>query len=138
MLLYEPDGEVHPNVTVVMEGHRRLERGDMTAIEHMFGPDIAWHESGVVPPAQVYVGVPAVMAFWKRYFTAAGPDFRQDIVSIMANQEYVSSIVRLAGSKGSRQFTATVVDLMRMESGHIAEFWRFYEDPAAARAFFDG
>ena len=98
MLLYEPDGEVHPNVAVVMEGHRRLERGDMTAIEHMFSPDI---------------------------------------VSIMANQEYVSSVVRLAGSKGLRQFTATVVDLMRMESGHIAEFWRYYEDPVAARTFFD-
>ena len=137
MLLYEPDGAVHPNVSVVMDGHRRLEQGDMTAIEHMFSPDIAWHESGVVPPATVYAGVPAVMQFWTRYFTAAGPGFRQDIVSIMANDEYVSSIVRLTGAKGSRQFTATVVDLMRMESGHIAEFWRYYDDLAAARAFFD-
>ena len=138
MLLYKPTGAVHPNVSVVMEGHLRLERGDNAAIAAMFSPTIKWHEFGVVQPTDaVYSGVDAVMGFWKRYFAAAGPNFRQDIVSIMANDEYVSSIVRLTGSKGDLKLATNAIDLMLMESGLIAEFWRYYDDLEAIRKFFD-
>ena len=121
-----------------MEGHLRLERGDNAAIAAMFSPAIKWHEFGVVDPRDaVYSGVDSVMGFWKRYFGAAGPGFKQDIVSIMANDEYVSSIVRLTGSKGDLTLATTAVDLMLMDSGLIAEFWRYYEDLEAVRKFFE-
>jgi hypothetical protein len=127
---------VHPNVTFVVEAHARLKEGDMAAIHDMFAPDITWHEFGSSPLAGSYVGREDVMAFWKRYFTAAGAGFRQDIVSIMANDDYVSSIVELAGMKSGATLSQTAVDVMRMVDGKIAEFWRYYADLGQASAFF--
>ena len=136
MLLYEAPEDPHPHVVTVMKGHRLLEQGDMSGIELTFAPDIVWHESGVVPPASAYHGVAEVMAYWSRYFSAAGAGFTQDIVSIMANDEYVTSVVLLAGAKGADVFADTAVDLMRMRDGRIAEFWRYYSDFPRAVAFF--
>ena len=136
MLLYRPSGTIHPNAAVVIDGHTRLERGDLDAIGRMFSPDIVWHEPGVVPPARPYVGVGDVMAYWKVYFGAAGPGFQQDIVSIMANDEYATSIVQMRGSKPSLSFTGVAIDVMRMDAGLIAEFWRYYDNFDLARAFF--
>ncbi|MBJ7602538.1 MAG: nuclear transport factor 2 family protein [Candidatus Dormibacteraeota bacterium] len=138
MLLYKPTGAVHPNAAVVIDGHTRLERGDLDAIRRMFSADIIWHESGVVPPARGYVGVEDVMEYWKVYFGAAGASFQQDIVSIMANDEYATSIVQMRGSKSSLSFTGTAVDVMRMDAGLIVEFWRYYDNFELARAFFSG
>ena len=127
---------VHPNVTFVVEAHARLEEGDMAAIHDMFAADITWHEFGSSPLAGSYVGREDVMAFWKRYFSAAGAGFRQDILSIMANDDYVSSIVELAGMKPGATLSQTAVDVMRMADGKIAEFWRYYADLDQANAFF--
>jgi len=127
---------VHPNVTFVVEAHARLEEGDMAAIRDMFAADITWHEFGSSPLAGSYVGREDVMAFWKRYFSAAGAGFRQDILSIMANDDYVSSIVQLAGTKSEATLSQTAVDVMRMADGKIAEFWRYYADLGQANAFF--
>lgn len=127
---------VHPNVTFVVEAHARLEEGDMAAIRDMFAANITWHEFGSSPLAGSYVGREDVMAFWKRYFSAAGAGLRQDIVSIMANDDYVSSIVQLAGMKPGATLSQTAVDVMRMADGKIAEFWRYYADLGQAEAFF--
>ncbi len=136
MLLYKPTSAVHPNAAVVIDGHTRLERGDLDAIGRMFSGDIVWHEAGVVPPARAYVGVADVMQYWKAYFAAAGAGFQQDIVSIMANDEYATSIVQMRGSKRSLSFTGVAIDVMRMDAGLIAEFWRYYDNFDLAHAFF--
>lgn len=127
---------VHPNVTFVVEAHARLEEGDLAAINDMFAVDITWHEFGSSPLAGSYVGRENVMAFWKRYFTAAGVGFRQDILSIMANDNYVSSIVELNGIKPEATLSQSAVDVMRMVDGKIAEFWRYYADLDQANTFF--
>jgi uncharacterized protein len=127
---------VHPNVTFVVEAHARLEEGDLAAINDMFAVDITWHEFGSSSLAGSYVGRENVMAFWKRYFSAAGVGFRQDIVSIMANDDYVSSIVELNGIKPEATLSQGAVDVMRMVDGKIAEFWRYYADLDQANAFF--
>ena len=108
----------------------------MAAINDMFAADITWHEFGSSPLAGSYVGREDVMAFWKRYFTAAAPGFKQDIVSIMANDDYVSTIVELSGMKPEAALTQSAVDVMRMAGGKIAEFWRYYADLGQANAFF--
>ena len=54
----------------------------------------------------------------------------------MANDEYATSIVHLAGAKTGHGYTATAVDVMRIGDGRIAEFWRYHDDLAAARDFF--
>jgi ketosteroid isomerase-like protein len=126
----------HPNVTLVNEAHERLERGDMAAISEMFADDITWHEFGSSPLAGTYVGRDEVMKFWRRYFTAAGPDFTQDIVSVMANDDFVTSIVELTGIKPSTGLSQTAADVMRIADGRIAEFWRYYADLKEASDFF--
>jgi len=126
----------HPNVILVNEAHDRLERGDTAAIREMFADDITWHEFGQPPLAGTYVGREAVMAFWQRYFGAAGPALSQDIVSVMANDDYVTTIVQLTGTKPGARLSQTAADVMRIADGKIAEFWRYYADLGAAHTFF--
>jgi ketosteroid isomerase-like protein len=126
---------LHPNVQFVIDAHEKLERRDMDAIPQMFLPNIVWHEFGSVDFAGAYVGIADVMAFWKVYFEAAGNGFQQDILEIMANDSHVCSIVRLTGIKPSIALNQTAADIMRIEEGKIAEFWRYYADTAAAHAF---
>jgi uncharacterized protein len=131
-----PTRAEHPNVTLVNEAHERLERGDTAAIRDMFADDITWHEFGSSPLAGTYVGRDEVMKFWQRYFTAAGRDFTQDIVSVMANDDFVTSIVELTGTKSSTRLSQTAADVMRIADGRIAEFWRYYADLQEANDFF--
>ena len=126
----------HPNVTLVNEAHERLERGDAAAIREMFADDITWHEFGGPPLAGTYVGRDAVMTFWQQYFAAAGPSLTQDIVSVMANDDFVTTIVQLTAAKPGAQLDQTAADVMRIHDGKIAEFWRYYADLGAAHAFF--
>ncbi len=130
------EGDVHPHVTFVITAHERLEQGDMAAINDMFAADIVWHEFGTSPLAGKYIGRDDVMAFWKTYFAAAGPGFRQGIRSVMANDEYASSIVELSGTKSAATLTQTAVDVMRMVDGRIAEFWRYYADLGQVNEYF--
>lgn len=118
-----------------MAGHRNLENRDLEAIEKTFTADIVWHEFGSSRLSGSFTGIAAVMGYWKVYFEAAGPDYRQDILEIMANDDYVTSIVRLSGSKTGTGIDQNAVDIMRMHNGKIAEFWRYYADIAAAHHF---
>ena len=54
----------------------------------------------------------------------------------MANDEYVSSIVELSGTKSAATLTQTAIDVMRMVDGRIAEFWRYYADLGQASEYF--
>jgi ketosteroid isomerase-like protein len=126
----------HPNVTLVNEAHERLERGDMAAVREMFADGITWHEFGHSPLAGTYVGRDEVMKFWQRYFAAAGPAFAQDIVSVMANDSFVTSIVELTGTKSGTRMSQSAADVMRVADGKIAEFWRYYADLGEASDFF--
>jgi ketosteroid isomerase-like protein len=126
----------HPNVTLVNEAHERLGRGDMAAIREMFADGITLHEFGHSPLAGTYVGRDEVMTFWQRYFAAAGPAFTQEIVSVMANDILVTSIVELTGTKSGTTLSQPAADVMRIADGRIAEFWRYYADLGEANAFF--
>lgn len=126
----------HPNVALVNEAHERLGRGDMAAIREMFAHDITWHEFGHSPLAGIYVGRDEVLEFWRRYFAAAGPAFTQDIVSVMANDIFVTSIVQLTGAKSGTSLSQSAADVMRIADGRIAEFWRYYADLGEASDFF--
>lgn len=76
------------------------------------------------------------MRFWQRYFGAAGPSFTQDIVSVMANDDFVATIVQLTAAKPGTRLDQTAADVMRIKDGKIAEFWRYYADLGAAHDFF--
>lgn len=135
-ILFSPGADaVHPNVQFVIDGHMRLERGDMQAISAMFADDIVWHEFGTSPLAGSFSGIDAVLAYWRDYFDAAGATFNQDITQIMANDDYVTSIVHMTGQKVDRTFDQTAVDIMRMGGGKIVEFWRYYADVEEAHSF---
>lgn len=127
----------HPNVQFVVDAHEMLGQGDVAAIrEVLWTPGIVWHEWGPSDLAGTYVGADAVLDFWKVIFAAAGPHFTQDITTITANDTHVTTIVRISGRKGAHTLSQTVVDVMRMEEGRLAEFWRYYADVAAAHAYF--
>jgi limonene-1,2-epoxide hydrolase len=126
----------HPNVRFVVDSHEKLGQGRVGAIRDAWTPGIVWHEWGRSGLSGTYVGVEAVLEFWKVFFSAAGPHFTQDITAITANDVYVTSIVRISGRKGTRTLEQTVVDVMRMEQSRLAEFWRYYADVTAAHEFF--
>jgi ketosteroid isomerase-like protein len=121
----------HPHIQFVLDGHEALQAKDIVRIRAMFAPEILWHEFGDRPLGGRYRGVDEVMDFWKTYFQAAGDTFRQDIVSILANDAFVSTIVELTIHKGGRRHSQRAIDVMRMQGGKIAEFWRYYEDVRA-------
>ena len=135
-ILAEIGPDPHPNVRFVVDSHEKLEQGDVGAIRESWTPGILWHEWGDSDLSGTYVGADAVLEFWKVFFAAAGPRFTQDITAITANDTYVTSLARISGRKGARTLDQTVVDVMRMEEGRLAEFWRYYADVTAAHGFF--
>jgi ketosteroid isomerase-like protein len=135
-MLFSPGTtDVHPNVRLVMDGHLKLESGDIQAIAETFAHDIVWHEFGSTRLSGSHRGIADVVSYWQVYFAAAGSGFRQDITEIMANDDFVTSIVRLTGEKRGLTFAQDAVDIMRMEGNKIAEFWRYYADIDAAHRF---
>jgi len=94
------------------------------------------HEFGCSPLAGAYAGRDEVMKFWQRYFAAAGPAFTQDIVTVMANDDFVTTIVELTGTKSDASLSQSAADVMRIANGKISEFWRYYADIGEANDYF--
>jgi ketosteroid isomerase-like protein len=49
-------------------------------------------------------------------------------MSVMANDDFVTSIVELSGTKSATRLSQSAADVMRIADGRIAQFWRYYAD----------
>ena len=126
----------HPNARLVRDGYDAFARGDMAAIDKMFDDEIVWHAEGRNPMARDYTGKAEVFGgFFAGLAEVSDGTFRTTIETLIADDEHVAAIVRLAGRAGDVELATRGVDIYRIRNGLVAEVWSASFDQYQVDAF---
>src|SRR5688572_18719862 len=124
----------HPSATLIREGLRALNRGDIQAMADMLADDVEWHEIGRAEPIR---GKAALAAL---YSGATVPDseITAELHDVVANDDHAIALVNATARRGSRTFDYRTAEIFHVRDGKIAARWAFSDDTAAINEFFAG
>jgi ketosteroid isomerase-like protein len=126
----------HPNARLVRDGYAAFARGDLAAIDKMFDDEIVWHTEGRNPMARDYTGKAEVFGgFFAGLAEVSDGTFRTTIETVIADDDHVAAIVRLAGRAGAVELATRGVDIYRIRAGQVVEVWSASFDQYQVDAF---
>src|SRR5215212_6041447 len=86
------------NVEVIQLANAALHRGDLSAIEACFAPDVEWRDLMHAPDAEPIVhGLDAVKRIWTAWLDSF-PDLRADVEEYLDVGDWVVCVARWRGS----------------------------------------
>jgi ketosteroid isomerase-like protein len=124
----------HPNIDLVRGVYAAYLGGDRDHVIAALSPDIRWHNSGHDALAGTLEGVPAVLDYLMGQDHLE--DYRLEVVDMLASDERVAIVARSSGRVGERPLTNDFVQVIRLESGRIAEVWNYNWDQRAVAEVF--
>jgi ketosteroid isomerase-like protein len=126
----------HANARLVRDGYAAFARGDLATNDTMFDDEIVWHTPGRNPLARDYSGKAQVFGgFFAGLAEVSGGTFSTTIETLIADDEHVAAIVRLAGRAGDVELSTRGVDIYRIRDGRVAEVWTTSFDQYQVDAF---
>lgn len=128
--------EQHPNIRLVLDGLDAFSRSDMDDIRKYIAEDIVWHVPGRGRLAGDKNGLEEVVAFFGEAGVLGPTNFSIDPRKTMAGDDFVSMFVHYHHLRGEEVFDQDGVELFRIASGKIKEFWAFIRDSRAFDEFF--
>jgi ketosteroid isomerase-like protein len=124
----------HPNIDIVQGLYAAYMAGDRDHVTAALAPDIRWHNSGFDALAGTIEGVPAVLDYLMGQDHME--DYRLEVIDILASDTRVAIVARSMGHVGSHSLTNDYVQVIRLESGRVAEVWNYnWDQRAVAEAF---
>jgi ketosteroid isomerase-like protein len=119
----------HPNIELVRRAYAAYLSGDRPAIDTLFAPDLAWHNSGFDSTSGDRHGIEDVLAYlWADNHM---DDYRLEVIDMLASDERVAVVARTSGHLGARAIVNDFVQVVRIDDGRIAEVWNYYWDQRA-------
>ena len=123
------------NVEIARKAYAAFETGDIEAVNAALADDIVWHAGGRSSLAGDYRGKPAVMEFFGKFLQTVESN-HTDVHDILANDQHTIVVGTVSQARKGRKFEARFVDVIHPDpDGRAKEFWRFFEDQAAADQF---
>ncbi|HEX6548882.1 MAG TPA: nuclear transport factor 2 family protein [Candidatus Dormibacteraeota bacterium] len=126
----------HVNVERARRAYDAFATGDMATVGEQIAEDTVWHIGGNNPLTGEYKGRDAVFGFFGKLMEMTGGTFRLEVHDILANDEHTAVLVTERAERDGKQWEGRAVHITHPNSeGQVAEFWAFFEDPAAGDAF---
>ncbi len=124
------------NYEVARDYFDALEAGDMKKLASIFADGIIWHQPGSGSLSGTYRGSDKVFLLLKQFMDKSSGSFRIDEVrAIMENGDLVSAVLHFSAKRQGASMSMPGIDVMRIESGRIAEMWLFSSDQEAEDRF---
>jgi ketosteroid isomerase-like protein len=125
----------HANVEVIRRAYQAFADGDLATLRGLWTEDIIFHIKGLADLDGDYRGPDAVFAFMGRLAEETGGTYRQDVHSILANDEHSATMLTVHAERNGASRSSDLVHLSHMREGKTAELWVAYIDPVNDVAF---
>jgi len=124
----------HPNAILCRKGFEAFGAGDMATLNALFSDDIVWHSSGRSFLSGDFAGKEAVFGNFARLAQAAA-SFKQDIHTILADDEHAVALVTATASRAGRTAAMRQHITFHIAAGKVTEVWLSSFDQYAADEF---
>lgn len=109
---------------------------DFDTVASLFADDIVWHQPGDNRFSGTRRGSAAVNEMIGGMMTVSEGTFELALTSaLLANGSLVAAPVHFSATREDAAMSQNGLDLLRVESGRIAEVWLFSSDPSGEDAF---
>ena len=126
----------HPNVKLWRDAQEAFSRRDMDAVGRFLADEVVYHFPGISVLGGDHEGVDGVLAFFARIMEVTERTFRiAEVHDILANEEHVVALLRLAASRGGKQFAWDQANIYHVRDGKITECWLSPSDQGALDGF---
>jgi len=123
------------NAELLRAGYAAFARGDLMAVQELFGPDATWHVQRLGQLGGDHRGWPAILAFFGRSMELTQGTFSVVPIEVFTNETGGAVVVRSTGQRGGAVLDDRQVHLFHLDGDRVSEIWQFVGDSAATEAF---
>ncbi len=110
--------------------------GDHDAMREFLAPDILWHVGGNHEMSGDYVGVDAVIDYFRRVRHETAGTLQVEPAEILANDRHASIFMRVSAYREVRWMDVLIAEALTLDAdGHWTEYWALADDRDAVDAF---
>lgn len=124
------DDAVEANLALTRRAYHLWDTGGPdAAVEHVWAPDVVFHDPPEFPDARVYHGAEAVATRF-REFMQAGGHFQHKLRSLEGRGDYVLAAIEMrtvGAASGAPTITTLLFNVVRYEASRWREFYTFLE-----------
>jgi len=125
----------HPNAVLIRKLYDALAAGDLGAYFNGLADGVVFHIGGDSVVAGEYGGKDAVANLGMRVFEETAGTYRNDLLSIMANDSHAVTFHHWTAERRGVSVQMDNFNVYRFEDGLVVERWEFIEDQARHDAF---
>ena len=105
--------------------------GDAEAVRAVLTDDVAWHVPGDNAIAGDYLGIDAVLSYFRRRRDLASGTLRLHPGEILVGERHIAALTDGTAAIGGREWRWSTVGLYRVAQDRIAECWLLALDQTA-------
>lgn len=118
------------NIDIAKAYINAVQTGDQAAFGELFHPDIVWHQPGDNKFSGTKNGMAELGEMIGGMIAVSAGSFTINKANrYLANGDLVAIEIEFSGQHGGLKLAQPGIDLLRIESGKIAEVWLFSSDP---------
>jgi ketosteroid isomerase-like protein len=128
----------HPNATVVREGFKAFETGDMGWMDQHLADDIVWHVGGQSKLSGDHRGKEAVLNLFARQAQVFSGAPTIDVHEVLANDEHAIAIgTATANDPDGGTVEWKFANVFHIKDGKATEVWGLADETSATDALID-
>jgi hypothetical protein len=126
----------HRNIAMIRRALEVYNSGDHDAMRGFLADDILWHVGGNHEMSGDYVGIEAVVDYFRRVRRETAGTLQVEPAEILANDRHASIFMRVSAYRDVRWMDVLLAEALTLDSnGRWTEYWALANDQDAVDAF---
>lgn len=126
----------HRNIAMIRSALEVYNSGDDNAMRGFLADDILWHVGGNHQMSGDYIGIEAVVDYFRRVRRETAGTLQVDAAEILANDRHASIFMRVSAYRDVRWMDVLLAEALTLDpNGRWTEYWALANDQDAVDAF---
>lgn len=126
----------HRNIAMIRRALEVYNSGDDNAMRGFLADDILWHVGGNHEMSGDYIGIEAVVDYFRRVRRETAGTLQVEPAEILANDRHASIFMRVSAYRDVRWMDVLLAEALTLDpNGRWTEYWALANDQDAVDAF---
>lgn len=126
----------HRNVAMIRRALEVYNSGDHDGMRDFLADDIVWHVGGKHVLSGDYVGVDAVIGYFRRVRRETAGTLQVEPAEVLANDRHASIFMHVSAHREVRRMDVLIAEALRLDAdGRWTEYWALANDQDEVDAF---
>jgi ketosteroid isomerase-like protein len=125
----------HPNEELLRSFYGAFARRDIDAVRGLLTDDAVFHQPGRNPTSGDYQGVNGVLELVGKLQQLTGGTFRAEAHDLLGSDDHGVALLHVTAERDGRHLDVTVVHVIHVRGGKVAEVWVHPRDTYAVDEF---